>query len=63
VSKYWKQEKSNRKRGGFVQPKSALSGYTGQCPVPQAGSGELAALGKKLTVYDYNSPDCLVCTG
>jgi hypothetical protein len=36
---------------------------TGQCPVRQAGSGELAALGKKLTVYDYNSPDCPVCTG
>jgi hypothetical protein len=36
---------------------------TGQCPVPQAGSGELAALGKKLTAYDYNSPDCPVCTG
>jgi hypothetical protein len=29
----------------------------------QAGSGELAALGKKLTAYDYNSPDCPVCTG
>jgi hypothetical protein len=36
---------------------------TGQCPVRQAGSGELAALGKKLTAYGYNSPDCLVCTG
>jgi hypothetical protein len=33
------------------------------CPVRQAGSGELAALGKKLTAYDYNSPDCPVCTG
>jgi hypothetical protein len=31
--------------------------------VRQAGSGELAALRKKLTAYDYNSPDCLVCTG
>jgi hypothetical protein len=29
----------------------------------QAGSGELAALGKELTAYDYNSPDCPVCTG
>jgi hypothetical protein len=33
---------------------------TGQCPVCQAGSGELAALGKELTAYDYNSPDCPV---
>jgi hypothetical protein len=36
---------------------------TGQCPVRQAGSVELAALGKKLTAYGYNSPDCPVCTG
>jgi hypothetical protein len=36
---------------------------TRQCPVCQAGSGELAALGKKLMAYDYNSPDCPVCTG
>jgi hypothetical protein len=36
---------------------------TGQCPVRQAGSGELAALGKNLTAYGYNSPDCPVCTG
>jgi hypothetical protein len=36
---------------------------TGQCPVCQAGSGELAALGKELTTYGYNSSDCLVCTG
>jgi hypothetical protein len=36
---------------------------TGQCPVCQTGSGELAALGKNLTAYDYNSPDCPVCTG
>jgi hypothetical protein len=33
---------------------------TGQCPVRQAGSGELAALGKELTAYGYNSPDCPV---
>ena len=26
----------------------------------QAGSGELAALGKELTAYGYNSPDCPV---
>jgi hypothetical protein len=36
---------------------------TGQCPVRQAGSGELAALGKNLTAYGYNSPGCPVCTG
>jgi hypothetical protein len=35
---------------------------TGQCPVRQAGSGKLAALGKELTAYCYNSPDCPVCT-
>jgi hypothetical protein len=28
--------------------------------VCQAGSSELAALGKRLTAYDYNSPDCPV---
>jgi hypothetical protein len=47
-------------KDGFVQPKAALSGCTGlsggapdsvrwctgQCPVRQAGSGELAALEK-----------------
>jgi hypothetical protein len=33
------------------------------CPVCQAGSGELAALGNKLMAYGYNSPDCPVCTG
>jgi hypothetical protein len=33
---------------------------TGQCPVRQAGLGELAALGKELTAYGYNSPDCPV---
>jgi hypothetical protein len=60
VSKCWKQEKPSWRR---VQPRSAQSGCTGQCPVRQAGSGELAALGKKLTAYGYNSPDCLVCTG
>jgi hypothetical protein len=28
--------------------------------VCQASSGELAALGKELKAYDYNSPDCPV---
>jgi hypothetical protein len=36
---------------------------TGQCPVRQAGSCELAALGISSAAYGYNSPDCLVCTG
>jgi hypothetical protein len=31
--------------------------------VRQASSGELAALGKNLTAYGYNSSDCPVCTG
>jgi hypothetical protein len=35
---------------------------TGQCPVRQAHSGELAALGKSSATYGYNSPDCPVCT-
>jgi hypothetical protein len=33
---------------------------TGQCPVREADSGELAALGTSTAVYDYNSPDCPV---
>jgi hypothetical protein len=34
--------------------------YTGQCPVRQAGSSELAALGNSPATYSYNSPDCPV---
>ena len=33
---------------------------TGQCPVRQADSGELAALRTSTAVYGYNSPDCPV---
>jgi hypothetical protein len=33
---------------------------TGQCPVRQAGSSELVALGNSPATYDYNSPDCPV---
>jgi hypothetical protein len=33
---------------------------TEQCPVRQAGSSEVAALGNSLTTYNYNSPDCPV---
>jgi hypothetical protein len=36
---------------------------TGQCPVRQAGSSELAALRNSPATYGYNSPDCPVCTG
>jgi hypothetical protein len=36
---------------------------TEQCPVCQAGSSELAALGNSSATYGYNSPDCPVCTG
>jgi hypothetical protein len=55
-----KKEKSSWKGDGFVQPKIARSGCTGQCPVRQAGDCQLAALGKQLTAYDYKSPDCPV---
>jgi hypothetical protein len=55
------------KRDSFVSAKASsvwvhrtVRWCTGQCPVRQAGSGELAALGKELTAYDYNSPDCPV---
>jgi hypothetical protein len=63
VSKCWKQEKSNCKRDGFVQPKSAQSGCTGQCPVRQASSGELAALGTSTPVYGINHRTVQWCTG
>jgi hypothetical protein len=33
---------------------------TGQCPVRQAGSSKVAALGNSPASYDYNSPDCPV---
>jgi hypothetical protein len=33
---------------------------TGQCPVRQAGSAELATLGNSSAAYVYNSPDCPV---
>jgi hypothetical protein len=33
---------------------------TGQCPVRQAGSSEVAALGNSPATYDYNSLDCPV---
>jgi hypothetical protein len=51
-------------RDSFVSAKaSSVRWCTGQCPVCQTGSGELAALGNKITAYGYNSPDYPVCTG
>ena len=63
MSKGWKQEKSNSNCLGSSSQDSAQSGSTGQCPVRQAGSSEVAALGNSLATYGYNSPDCPVCTG
>ena len=58
------------KRLGCVQPRfcsvwvhRTVRWLTGQCPVRQAGSSVLAALGNSSSTYDYNSPDCPVCTG
>jgi hypothetical protein len=42
---------------------SRLCSVWEQCPVRQAGLRELAALGNSSATYDYNSPDCPVCTG
>jgi hypothetical protein len=53
-------KEKNWKRVGCVQPTAAQSGCTGQCPVRQASSGELATLGKSSAAYGYNSPDCPV---
>jgi hypothetical protein len=54
----------NRKRTiGNVLARAAktlLSLGAPDYPVRQAGSGELTALGKNLTAYGYNSPDCPV---
>jgi hypothetical protein len=63
VSKCWKQKKSNWKCLGSSSQDSAQWGCTGQCPVHQAGSSELAVLGNSPATYGYNSPDCPVCTG
>jgi hypothetical protein len=58
------------KRLGCVQPRfcsvwvhRTVRWLTGQCPVRQAGSSEVAALGNSPATYDYNSSDCPVCTG
>jgi hypothetical protein len=60
VAKCWKQEKFNWKCLGSSSQDSTQSGSTGQCPVRQAGSCELAAFGISSSVYGYNSPDCPV---
>ena len=62
MSKCWKQEKSNWKCLGSSSQESVESGWTGQCPVVQAGSSEVAALGNSPAMNGYNSPDCPVCT-
>jgi hypothetical protein len=63
-------ERRKKRRVGCVQPKGCFGlGHrtvrwcTGQCPVRQAASGEEATLGNLPMAYDYNSPDCPVCTG
>ena len=40
--------------------KTLLSLGAPDCPVRQAGAGQLAALGNSTAPYDYNSPDCPV---
>jgi hypothetical protein len=50
------------------QKEKELAGYSQlllslgapDCPVRQAGAGQLAALGNSTTAYGYNSPDCPV---
>jgi hypothetical protein len=58
---------SKLERDSFVSAKASsvwvhrtVRWCAGLCLVRQAGSGELAALGKELTAYGYNSPDCPV---
>jgi hypothetical protein len=60
VAKCWKQKKFNWKCLGSSSQDSAQSGCTGQCPLRQAGSYKLAALGISSAAYGYNSPDCPV---
>jgi hypothetical protein len=52
--------KEKEKRTWLEQPRLSSVWHTGQCPVRQASSGELATLGKTSAAYDYNSPDCPV---
>jgi hypothetical protein len=57
-------EKNQLEKLGSKQPKvcsvwvhRTVRWCTGQCPVRQAGSGELAALGTSTAAYGYKSPD------
>jgi hypothetical protein len=62
VSKCWKQE--NPIENVLARAaKTLLSLGSPDCPVRQAGSSEVAALGNSPATYGYNSPDCPVCTG
>jgi hypothetical protein len=66
VSKYWKQEKSIWKRDGFVSSvweHRTVRWCTGQCPVRQTGSGELAALGFRRRRTTINHRSVRWCTG
>ena len=70
MSKCQKQKEEEKRRVGCVQPRGCFGlGHrtvrwcTGQCPVRQASSSEVAALGNSPATYGYNSPDCPVCTG
>ena len=65
--KHFSYGENKLERDSFVSAKASsvwvhrtVRWCTGQCPVRQAGSSELAALGKELTAYGYNSPDCPV---
>jgi hypothetical protein len=62
-----KEEEKKPKRLGSVQPKLSSiwhTGLSGSAPdsiwCVRLVSGEKAALGKRSTAYDYNSPDCPV---
>jgi hypothetical protein len=62
-----RNRRNNYREVGLEQPKDCsvsvhrtVRWCTGQCPVRQAGSGELAALGTSTAVYGYKSPDCPV---
>jgi hypothetical protein len=59
VSKCWKQEKSSWKRDGLFSQRQLGLGAP-DCPVRQADSDELAALGTSTAAYGYKSPDCPV---
>jgi hypothetical protein len=76
VSECWKQEKSNWRRDGLVQPKPALSGCTGlsggapdsvRCARLAQANLLLSGRNKRRTTIIHQTvrcaPDCPVCTG